>query len=72
MVEDRRPRIMTIDEVARYLRVNRSTIYRFIKVGEIPAFKVGNQWRFRKDSIDSFFIGQGKTERSKTGLRQHP
>jgi excisionase family DNA binding protein len=51
---ERRPRIMTIDEVAKYLRLHKSTIYRMVRDSQIPASKIGNQWRFRKDIIDSW------------------
>ncbi len=52
MMEDKRPRVMTIDELAKYLRIHKSTIYRMVREGLIPASKVGNRWRFRKDVID--------------------
>jgi excisionase family DNA binding protein len=51
---ERRPRVMTIDEVAKYLRLHKSTIYRMVRGSQIPASKIGNQWRFRKDVIDSW------------------
>jgi len=53
------PQIMTVDEVARYIRVHRSTIYRLAKNDMIPATKVGNQWRFRRDLIDDW-LAEGK------------
>jgi excisionase family DNA binding protein len=52
VAQDRKPRLMTIDEVAKYLRIHRSTVYRLAKSKRIPASKVGNKWRFRKDVID--------------------
>lgn len=60
MLEERRPQIMTIVEVAKYLRVNRSTIYRFIRNGQISAIKIGNQWRFRKETIEKFLLEKEK------------
>lgn len=44
--------IMTLEEVANYLRVHPSTIYRLVKKGKLPAFKVGSDWRFNLESID--------------------
>ncbi len=44
--------LMTVEEVADYLRVTRKTIYRLLKQGSIPAAKVGHQWRFDKSLID--------------------
>jgi excisionase family DNA binding protein len=49
---ERRPTIMTVEEVARYLRVHTMTVYRLIQRGELPAVRVGRSWRFRKDQID--------------------
>ena len=45
--------VLTLEEVANYLRVHPSTIYRMLKRQEIPAFKVGSDWRFiNLESID--------------------
>ena len=44
--------VLTVREVARYLRMKPLTIYRQVSAGKLPAFKVGSHWRFKKDSID--------------------
>lgn len=49
---ERRPTIMTVQEVARYLRVHAITVYRMIRQGRLPAIRVGRGWRFKKDEID--------------------
>jgi len=46
--------LMTIEDVADYLRVTEKTIYRLLKRGHIPATKVGRQWRFERNSIDKW------------------
>jgi excisionase family DNA binding protein len=46
--------LMTVGEVADYLRVTKKTIYRLLGRGDIPATKVGNQWRFERSSIDDW------------------
>ena len=43
---------LTLEEVASYLKVHPSTIYRLLKRQGIPAFKVGSDWRFNLESID--------------------
>ena len=48
------PQLMTLEEVAAYLRVTKKTIYRLLERDSIPATKVGRQWRFDKDSIDDW------------------
>jgi len=47
-------KLMTVSEVADYLRVTKKTIYRLLMRGKIPATKVGNQWRFAQRSIDGW------------------
>jgi excisionase family DNA binding protein len=49
------PDVMTVAEVARYLRVNQATVYRLIREEGLPAVKVGNQWRVRRDLLEAWF-----------------
>ncbi len=49
---DKEHRMMTTGEIAKYLRVSRSTIYRLVKQGEIPVSRISKHLRFRKDVID--------------------
>ena len=51
-----RPTIMTLEEVAKYLRVHKSTVYRMAREGTIPSTKVANQWRFKKARIDEWLL----------------
>ncbi len=50
-----RDEIMTLEEVADYLRLRPQTIYSWAQEGKIPAAKLGNQWRFKKSVIDRWF-----------------
>jgi len=52
--------ILTIDEVADYLKIPRSTVYKLAQEGRIPAQKVGRHWRFHKGAIDGW-IKQDRT-----------
>jgi len=45
---------MTVDEVAKRFGVNVTTVYRLLKRGKIPAFKVGNQWRFSASRLEEW------------------
>jgi excisionase family DNA binding protein len=47
--------LMTIEDLAGYLKVTRRTIYDWLKNNKIPAVKLIGQWRFRKDKIDRWF-----------------
>lgn len=53
--------ILTIRDVAEYLKLNEKTAYRFASEGKIPGFKVGGAWRFRKTEIDRWIAAQEKT-----------
>jgi len=44
--------IMTVEEVARYLKLKPQTIYKWAQEGRIPAAKLGREWRFRKSTLD--------------------
>ncbi len=46
--------LMTLDDLALYLKVSRRTIYEWLKAGKVPAVKLIGQWRFKKDKIDSW------------------
>jgi excisionase family DNA binding protein len=44
--------ILTVKELGEILQVHPSTIYKLTRLGKIPAFRVGSDWRFRKDVIE--------------------
>ena len=50
--------IMTIKEVAEYLKLTEKTAYRLAAEGKIPGFKVGGSWRFRQKEIDAWIKQQ--------------
>jgi excisionase family DNA binding protein len=54
--------ILTIGEVADYLKVTERTIYRLAGAKQIPAFKVGGSWRFSKFDIDAWIKKQSEQE----------
>ncbi|WP_408033341.1 helix-turn-helix domain-containing protein, partial [Thermodesulfatator autotrophicus] len=45
---------MTVKEVAEYLQLDEHTIYRMARKGEIPAYKVAGQWRFKRELIEEW------------------
>ena len=49
-------KIMTLEEVADYLRLKPQTIYTWAQEKKIPAAKIGREWRFKKSIIDKWFI----------------
>jgi excisionase family DNA binding protein len=44
--------VLTLEEVAQFLRVHPSTVYRLLRKRTIPAFKVGSDWRFNQESVE--------------------
>lgn len=56
--------IMTLKEVAEYLKLAEKTAYRLAAEGKIPGFKVGGSWRFRKDAIENWIDQQTECRRT--------
>ena len=50
--------ILTVKELADYLKIAEKTAYRFASEGKVPGFKVGSAWRFRKSEIDRWIAEQ--------------
>lgn len=58
--------ILDLNELSRYLRIPKSTLYKLTEAGKIPTFKVGKQLRFRKEGIDKWVLSEErKTTRMK-------
>jgi excisionase family DNA binding protein len=53
--------ILTLPELAKYLKTSRDTIYRKAQKGMIPAIKFGKEWRFPKDVIDEWLRKEAKS-----------
>ncbi len=51
-------RVLTVSGLCDYLRVHRSTIYRLLKRGDLPAFRVGSDWRFNVEAIEGWRLRQ--------------
>ena len=54
--------VFTVQEVAKYLRMQAVTIYKHAKGGKLPCFKVGANWRFKKSTIDRWISDQEEKE----------
>jgi excisionase family DNA binding protein len=59
-------RIMTVPEVASYLRVSDAKVYRLIREGRLPVVRIGKAWRFRKDLLDAWLC-----ERTESFLKKN-
>ncbi len=59
-------KLLTVPEVAAYLRLNRFTVYRMVARGELPAMRVSDQWRFKERDLEAWLEQQ---KRPKTPRR---
>ena len=59
--------LLTTAQVAEYLKVDKFTVYRLVTQKNIPAFKVGNQWRFNKEMIDAWLLKNSNLSYSGSG-----
>lgn len=50
-----RDKLLTLQEVASYLRLNRFTVYRMAERGELPGAKIARRWRFHQGDIRAWF-----------------
>lgn len=53
--------VMTLREASQYLGISPDTLYKYLSDAKIPAFKLGNRWRFKKDLLDRWM--EKKSER---------
>src|SRR6218665_2345627 len=53
--------ILTLDEVAAYLKAGKKTAYRLAHLGQIPGFKLGGTWRFRRSDLERWIAPQNDT-----------
>lgn len=51
---------LTVAEVAKWFGVNTTTVYRLVKRGKLPAFKIGNQWRFSLQRLEEWAADREK------------
>ena len=59
--------IITVKDVASYLKLAERTVYRMATAAKIPAFKVATSWRFKKEEIDTWIEQQHNQNKSREG-----
>ena len=57
------PDVMTVDQLAAYLQIAKSSLYKLAQEGKVPGQKVGKHWRFHRSAIDSWLTGNGTGDR---------
>jgi len=58
--------LLTLEQVAEYLNVDKFTVYRLLADKDLPAFKVGNQWRFKRRMIENWLVKNSSANRKNT------
>jgi len=62
--------LLTLEQVAEYLNVDKFTVYRLLAEKELPAFKVGNQWRFKRKLIETWLLKHANVRRKNASQRE--
>ena len=55
------PELLTVGEIASYLRVSETTVWRWCSSGQLPAFRIGRSWRVRRSDLESNIL-RARTE----------
>ena len=61
--------ILIADEACRYLKMSKVTLYRYVRQGSIPAFKVGREWKFDKNTLDTWIQQRVKQDTEERSVR---
>ena len=61
--------VITLGELAWYLRISKSTVYRCVRLGQLPAFRIGRQWRVNLRLVQDHLI---ESYERKTGRKEGP
>lgn len=73
MVDEQLPQppILTVAEVAGYLRVSETTVWRWCSSGKLPAFRLGRSWRVRRTDLETLILRHGSAGHEHTGPATH-
>ena len=63
---DEIPAIMTIEQIAKYQSLHPLTVRRLARDGEIPALKIGSQWRVKRELLDRWIVEQSEMNVART------
>jgi excisionase family DNA binding protein len=63
--------VLTIDDLADYLKISKSTLYKLAQEGALPGQKVGRHWRFHRDAVDQW-LRREPAAKSKSQNRRKP
>lgn len=61
--------VMNIRQASHYLGISPDTLYKYLSAAKVPAFKLGNRWRFKKTTLDRWMERQSHSGDVKSGVR---
>ena len=64
--------VMNIRQASQYLGVSPDTLYKYVNEQKIPAFKLGNRWRFKKSKLDQWMEEKSNRMEVRTKRKQQP
>lgn len=67
MVADENTEVMDVDDLAGYLKLSKSSVYKMLRLGKIPGRKIGKHWRFHRDVIEKW-VKEGESSKNKRRL----
>lgn len=62
--------VLTIDDLAEYLKISTSTLYKLAQEGKLPGKKVGRHWRFHRDAVDDWLRIEPATGKKRQNTRK--
>lgn len=68
-MESSEGQVMTVDDLAAYLRIPRSSVYKLAQRGQVPCQKVGRHWRFSRRAVDHWLQGSMQVKIGREGKR---
>lgn len=63
LMKEPRDMVLTIDQLAEYLKLPKSTLYHLARRGDVPGQKIGRHWRFHKTAIDKW-LSQNRNQKA--------
>ncbi len=63
------PEVMNLRQASRYLGLSPDTLYKYVSENSVPAFRLGNRWRFKKSVLDTWMEKRSVTHKGKADRR---
>ena len=57
------PELLNVEEVAKVLQLHAMTVYRLVREGKLPGFKVGGRWRFHRSALEDWMVDRAQVAR---------